>query len=387
MTDSGILNVEISMNQMMSFIETDLLSSGNDFDQQQAIPEDILNKMRGLGFFGLRIPKHFGGVGIAWRDLGDLIKKLAQASASIASLITVHTMVSEVIHRWGTDDQKLSYLPLMASGSQQACFALTEPQGGSDMGSMATIATVKGDKYFLNGTKTWISGAVIGKLFLVFAMVDHQPTAFLISSDDPCVSVNPIYEMFGFRAAMLGQINFNNLAVSRECILGKIGAGISHVANTALDLGRFMIAATSLGIGTAVIKETLEFVAHRKLFGSLLKEHQLMQGKVAKMVSEWTVCNSHLNHVIKLRKEKDPEFIIQTNIAKYQCSNMASNISNEAILILGAAGLRCGSTIARCLRDSKVVQLIEGTNELQEMLIAQYSYCNSSQFEGKFYEV
>lgn len=231
------------------------------------------------------LPEEAGGAGMDLVSFGLLNEELGRGCSSVRSLLTVHSMVCRALFRWGSREQKERWLRPLASGQTVAAFALTEPEAGSDAQAVQTSAAADGDAYLLSGRKKWVSFGQVADLFLVFARCGEGPAAFLVERGAPGLRVEPISGMLGVRASMLAELHLSGCRVPRQNLLGGVGFGLSHVASAALDYGRYSVAWGCVGIAQACLEACLRYTGERRQFGAYLKDHQLIQRMIARMVT------------------------------------------------------------------------------------------------------
>jgi alkylation response protein AidB-like acyl-CoA dehydrogenase len=357
-----------------AFVDREIAPHANQFDQEERIPRELIANMAQEKYLGAVIPQENGGAGMDMITFGVLNEQVGRGCSSARSLLTVHSMVAAAILRWGRPHQKERWLPLLATGQVIGAFALTEPGVGSDAKSIETTAEQRGTAYILNGNKKWITYGQIADLFLIFAQCDGKPVAFLVESDRPGLETRPQRGLLGTRASMVAQVNLNACEVPQENRIGGLGFGFAAVALTALDLGRYSVAAGCVGIGQACLEACLQYTDGRKQFGVLLKEHQLIREMVANMVTQVKAARLLYYRAGYLKDSGDSTSTAETLVAKYFASTMAMGVASDAVQIHGANG--CGSEypVQRYLRDAKVMEIIEGSNQMQQLMISKNAY-------------
>jgi len=356
-----------------AFTDEEIVPYADQYDRDERIPAEMLKKLAEKGYSGATIPEE-NGSGMDMITYGLLCEEIGRGSASLLSLITIQTMVSQAILKWGDDSQKARWLPRMAVGEILCSFALTEPEIGSDAKNVGTSAILSDGSYLLNGRKKWISGGQIADLFLIIAQCDGAPTAFLVERDTPGFFTEPIGDMMGFRSAMLAELRMEDCRVPEENLLGRIGFGFSHVAGTSLDFGRYSIAWGCVGLARACLEASLDYTEKRKQFGVYLKKHQLIQGMIADMITNLKAARMLCIHAGNLKDSGDPSVIMETSVAKYFASRIAMKAAMDAVQIHGANGCSSQYPVQRYMRDAKVMEIIEGSNQIQQTLIAKYGY-------------
>lgn len=358
------------------FAEKEIKPYANEFDRAQRLPPDLIRQLADRKFLGAALPAEWGGAGFDAISYGLLHEEIGKACSSVRSLLTVHHMVAHAILRWGADHQRSDWLPRLANGESIAAFGLSETNVGSDAEHVETAATPAGDHYAVNGVKKWITGGQLAKLFLVFANCDEKPTAFLIERDSPGLTVETIDGLLGVKASMLATVAFNDCHVPKENVLGKPGFGFSHVATSALQEGRYTVAWGSVGIAQACLEACLQYTSERRQFGSLLKEHQLIRRMISDMMSSVKAARLLCIQAGYSKEQSAQSTFVDTMMAKYFAARVAAKAASDAVQIHGANGCSDDYPVARYFRDAKIMEIIEGSNEIQQLKIAEYGYYN-----------
>lgn len=374
---SELTDAQISMRESFkSFVDHEIIPFAEKFDQQQRIPSETVAEIARSGYLGAFLPEAYGGGKMDMTTYGLLCEEIGRGSASLLSLLTVHGMVSLALLRWGSPAQRERWLPGLASGRIMGAFALTEPDIGSDARNVETSAEAEGGSFRIRGEKKWISCGQMADLFLVIARCEGQPTAFLVARDTPLLRIEPVRGLLGFRAAMLADLSLENCEVPSENLVGKVGFGFSHVAGTALDFGRYCIACGSVGLTQACVDASLHYASGRKQGGRYLRDHQLIQEMIAEMIAGCRAARLLCRYAGFLKDIGDPESIMETCIAKYFASRTALKAASDAVQIHGAQG--CGSEypVQRYFRDAKIMEIIEGSSQIQQIMISKYALEN-----------
>lgn len=356
------------------FVNQEIIPHAGRFDKEGSIPDSLVEKMASNRYFGAVIPAQAGGLGLDMITFGLLNEEIGRGCSSVRSLLTVHTMVEQAVSKWGSRRQKDYWVPNLASGRVLAAFALSEPDVGSDAAAVETTATDLGESYVLNGRKRWITGGQIAQLFLVFARCDGKPSAFLVERKAAGLSIRPESGMLGVRASMLAELTFEDCYVPKENLVGRVGFGVSHVAASALDYGRYSVAWGCVGIAQACLEACMHYTSKRKQFGAYLKDHQLIQEMITDMITDVRAARLLCYQAGYLKDMKDPRSLMETSIAKYFASRIAARVATDAVQIHGANGCSDRYPVERFLRDSKVMEIIEGSNQIQQITIAAYGY-------------
>lgn len=357
-----------------AFASEEIAPYADQHDRDEQMPDSILQKFAATGWLGAVVPKEYGGQGMDAITFGLLCEEIGRASASLLSLLTVHGMVCQALLKWGTAEQRAVWLPKLASGATIGAFGLTEPNIGSDANSVQSTAVHAEGSYLITGEKKWISFGQIADLFLIVAQCDGRPTAFLVQRDTPGFATEAIGGLLGFRSAMLARLILKECRIPEENLVGRIGFGFSHVAGTALDHGRYCVAWGCLGLIEACLSASLSYTSARKQFGSPLRGHQLILQMIAEMITNSKAARLLCHHAGQLKEKSDPSTIMETSTAKYFASKAAMKAASDAVQIHGANGCSSEYPVQRCFRDAKIMEIIEGSNQIQQIIIAKNGY-------------
>jgi glutaryl-CoA dehydrogenase (non-decarboxylating) len=338
------------------------------WDREQKVPLEIVEKLRAEGHLGSPHPRHRGGP-LEPVTYGLLTEEIARGCSSVRSLLTVHDMVALGIWRWGSRELKEEFGDAVAQGELLCALALSEPQTGSDAAAVATEAFPDGDEYVLTGRKKWITYGQIADLFLVLARCQGQLAAFVVPAVTAGFSRTAITGIVGTRASLLAELKFEQCRVPKRYLVGRVGFGFSHVVSSVLDLGRYSVAWGSVGIAQACLDACLDYTAERRQFGVALREHQLVQRRITEMIADTRAARLLCYRAGYLREIEDPGATAETMVAKYFASRAAVKAANDAVQLHGANGLTEEYNVARYLRDAKVMEVIEGSTEIQQITI------------------
>jgi glutaryl-CoA dehydrogenase (non-decarboxylating) len=355
-----------------AFTRKEIVPYADCYDREERTPHELTRKLAQQGYLGAVLPTEWGGSGMDMITLGVLHEEIGYGCSSVRSLLTVHSMVSYALLKWGSKELKAKWLPLLASGECLGAFALSEPDVGSDAKSIETTATLQGDQYVLRGRKKWITYGQIADVFLLFAHIDGKISAFLVERDTPGLSIIPITGMLGTRASMLAELHLQDCVIAKGNLIGGRGFGLASVATSALDIGRYSVACGSVGIAQASLDASITFSSTRKQYGVLLKEHQLIQQMLTNMITNVKAARLLCYQAGYLKDCGDPATILETFIAKYFASSTALKAANDAVQIHGALGCSSEHSVQRFLRDAKIMEIIEGSTQIQQINIADY---------------
>jgi hypothetical protein len=373
------LNLELSAGQraardgFRAFVAAEIAPHADRWDREAAIPAGLVDRLREQGFLGSNVAPEHGGIGRDMIAYGLLTEEIGKGCSSVRSLLTVHDMVAHAIQRWGSKAQKERYLPAMARGEVLGALALSEPEAGSDAKSVQTTAVLSGeaagDAWVLDGRKKWTTFGQLAGLFLVLAQADGKPTAFLVERDTPGVTVRPLAGITGTRASMLAEIFFDGCRVPKENLIGRPGFGLSAVISAALEHGRYSVAWGSVGVGQACLDASRAYAAGRKQFGVPIADHQLIRRMLTNMIVEVRAARLLCLRAGWLRDAGGPGASGEIMVAKYYASTMATRAASDAVQIHGANGCSEEYPVGRYLRDSRVLEIIEGSTQIQQITI------------------
>ncbi|MEV6606217.1 acyl-CoA dehydrogenase family protein [Kutzneria sp. NPDC051319] len=357
-----------------SFVDSEIRPNADAWDRAGAIPEELLDRIADAGLWAPFLPVEIGGSGIDMVTLGEIHEEVGRGCSSVRSLLTVHTMLSWALQRFGTDAQIQQWGPALATGRTLGAFCLSEPGAGSDTAAIITTAVPHKGGWLLNGLKKWTTNGQRADLFLVFAKGPASTVALLVPSTAPGVLVNPIDDMLGTRSSMLAEIAFSDVELGPEALLGPSGFASGMVLTGTLDLGRYSVAAGSVGIIQACIDACSAYAAERRVGGTALRDLPLIQAKLSDMVTDVRAARLLLAEAGRLKDRGDAATIMATWIAKYFASTAAARHASEAVQVHGANGCSPEFPVGRFYRDAKVMEIIEGSTEIQRMTIAAEAY-------------
>ncbi len=360
---------------MREFAEREIVPVAAKNDRDCRFDWDVARKIFKEGFLGCPVPEKYGGLGLDYIAYGLMTEEVNRVCSSTRTLFSVQTsLVALTILKWGTEEQKMFYLPRLCNGEFIGCYGLTEPEAGSDAANQQTRAVADGNDYLLSGQKVWISCGSIATHALIFATVDkslgHKGiTCFVVDTKSKGFTARPIKGKLGLRASDTSELFLEEVRVPKENILGQVGEGFA-IAMSALDNGRFSVAAGAVGLTQGCIDECTKYAMQRKTFGKPIGEHQQVQAMIADMVAD---CEA--GRLLYLRaahlKNKGVRNTLETSIAKLFCGEAANRAAHNAVQIFGGYGYSDEYPVERYFRDAKVLNIYEGTREIQRLIIAQ----------------
>lgn len=362
-------------DMVRDFAQTEIAPIAARFDENHEFPLENIKKMGQNGLMGIPIPEEYGGAGADFLSYILAIEEISRADASHGVILAVHTSVGTFpILYFGTEEQKRKYIPKLASGEMIGAFALTEPNAGSDATGIATTAVRKGDHYVLNGTKRFITNGGYSGVYTVMAVTDKSKksagiTAFLVDKATPGFIIGKTERKMGLNASSTTELIFEDAMVPVENVLGKEGEGIK-VALACLDGGRIGIGAQGLGIAQAALDAALGYAKDRKQFGKAIVNFQAIQFMLADMATQVEAARLLVYQAANLRMLGLP-YVKQASMAKMYATDTAMKVTTDAVQIFGGYGYCSEYPVERYMRDAKVTQIYEGTNQIQRIVIAR----------------
>ncbi|HTA97929.1 MAG TPA: acyl-CoA dehydrogenase family protein [Solirubrobacteraceae bacterium] len=336
---------------------------------------ELVRKIAAQGYLGAIVPQEYGGAGLDYLSYGLIVEEIGRGDSAIRTVISVQTsLVCSAILKWATEEQKQTYLPKLCSGEWLGCFGLTEPDTGSDAANQKTRARKTDTGWVINGAKMWISMGNYARVALIFAQTDpelgHKGLAcFLVDTDQPGFQTQTIEHKMGLHASDTASIALEDVEVSDDQMLGQIGEGFK-VAMSALDSGRYSVAAGCVGICQGCVEESVRYAREREQFGRPIASFQLVQAMIADMVLK-TDASRMLVWRAGFLKDKGRPNTLETSVAKLHATEAAVECSNTAIQVHGGAGYVDDHPVERYFRDVRVTTLYEGTSQIQKLIIGR----------------
>jgi alkylation response protein AidB-like acyl-CoA dehydrogenase len=347
-----------------------------EIDEKGEYPHDLRKLFAEHDLFGLPFPVEYGGTGTGTLMLNMAIEEVSKVCASTALMLMVQELGSLPVQLFGTEEQKQRILPRLASGEWTPAFALSEPDAGSDPGGMRTKAVRDGDEWVINGAKNWITNLGIADYYVVFAVTDPEQghsrgiSAFIVEADRPGLEISKLEKKLGIRGSPTGQPVFNDVRVPAENLLGEVNQGFK-VAMSTLDRSRLGVAAQALGIAQGATDYAAAYARERVQFGKPINSFQAIQFKLADMETRTAAARELLYKACAKVDRGDPDVGKYSAMAKLFCSDTAMDVTVEAVQVLGGYGYVKEYPVERFMRDAKITQIYEGTNEIQRLVIAR----------------
>ncbi|MFP3155629.1 acyl-CoA dehydrogenase family protein [Lachnospiraceae bacterium ZAX-1] len=355
-------------------------------DQENLFPDDQVKEMGKFGWFGIPFPKEYGGMGLDNQYYAIAVEELSRIDGGTGVILSAHTSLGTwPIFNFGTEEQKQKYLVPMANGTKIGAFGLTEPNAGSDAGGTETTAELDGDHYILNGEKIFITNAPKADIYVVMAVTTpgigtKGISAFIIEKGWEGFTFGDHYDKMGIRSSSTAQLMFNNVKVPKENLLGHEGEGF-RVAMATLDGGRIGIASQALGIAQGAYEAAVEYAKERVQFGKAIAHQQAISFKIADMATKLYAARLMIYRSAASKDAHEP-YGLESAMAKQYASDVALEITNDALQIFGGTGYLKGMDVERMYRDAKITTIYEGTNEIQRVVIASHIIGKPPKEEG-----
>ena len=373
------LTNELQMLRKMyqEFVENEVKPLAGELDEEERFPTETIPKLAKYGFMGIPYETRYGGQGGNNMAYAMAIEELAKACGTTATIVAAHTsLCCNPIYDWGTEEQKMKYLPDLLAGRKIGAFGLTEPGAGSDASRQQTTAVLEGDHYVLNGSKCFITNASEADVFIVLAMTDpkagnHGISAFIVERGFPGFSVGKHEKKMGIRGSATCDLIFTDCIVPKENLLGKEGKGFK-VAMQTLDGGRVGVAAIALGLAEGAIAEAVKYTKERVQFNKRLSQFQNTQFQLAEMQTKTDAAQMLVYRAAAAKDAHDPDLGLYSSMAKLFASENASDVTRRVVQLFGGYGYTREYPVERMMRDAKITEIYEGTSEVQRMVISSH---------------
>jgi butyryl-CoA dehydrogenase len=356
------------------FTDSEVMPLASKIDHEGLIPKDLVNKLYENGFMGSYVPESYGGAGMDYTSYAIIVEELSRGCASTGVLVSAHTsLCTWPILNFGTEEQKKKYLPMLASGGTIGCFCLSEPNAGSDPGTLTTFAEDKGDHFEVSGVKNFITNGKDAGLAIVLAKTtkttDHKGiTAFIVETNTEGFKVQKLEDKLGIKGSSTAQIWLDKVKIAKTNVLGEVGKGFK-IALATLDGGRIGIAAQALGISIAAFEFAKKYSKERVQFGRPISDLQAIQFMLADMSTKIAASKLLIMHASYLKDNGMP-YSKEAAQAKLFASESCMEITTKAIQVLGGNGYTKEYPVERHFRDAKITEIYEGTSEIQRIVIA-----------------
>jgi len=375
------VNLDLSDEQRLiqetarDFVDNEVVPRARENDRAARFDRELAQRLGDMGYLGAPVAEEYGGRGLDYVSYGLIVEEVGRGDSSARTVVSVQTsLVCGSIERWGSEEQKRQWLPRLCSGEALGCFGLSEPDAGSDPSSMRTRAQFENGRWRINGQKMWISLGNHAELAMIFAQTDpdrrHRGIAcFLVPTSSEGFSSQEIHGKLGLRASDTASIALDQVEVPEEALLGEVGDGFK-IAMTALDSGRYSVAAGCVGICEGCVQASVDYAKQREQFGVPIASFQLVQEMIAEMVVRRDAGRLLVRRAGILKDQGKPN-TTETSVAKLYATESAVECANLAIQVHGGSGYVDDYPVERYLRDARVTTLYEGTSQIQKLIIGR----------------
>jgi methoxymalonate biosynthesis protein len=360
------------LNDEQQFIAEVAGKQAHEWDLAMEIPVDILHKLGAMGILCAEVPVAYGGIGASSRDNGELTAYVGSLCSSLRSIMTSQGIAACTIQRFGDRDQRRRHLADLTSG-QLAAVAFSEPDAGSDLSAMRTRITPCGDSVIVDGQKKWVTGSRYADVLLVLGLQDEGAAFAVVPASAPGVRIEPVTSPLGCRAAGHCDISLDHVRLPASAVLGGGGQSLPLLFTTALSYGRMSIAWGCTGIIRACLSAATEHARNRRQAGKPLAQHQLVASHLAALLVAEQVSTQVCEDASRRWESASPDMVIAAVLAKYVCATEAAKSAARAVQVLASAGAQDGHVVARAYRDAKLMEIIEGSNEICQLILAEHA--------------
>jgi alkylation response protein AidB-like acyl-CoA dehydrogenase len=375
--------IELSEHQRMvaqtvrDFVEREVIPVATDMEHRNEYPHALVETMKALGLFGLNVPDSYGGAEIDYTTFAMVFEELSRGWMGLAGIVGTHSVLCDVLARFGTEDQKQRFLPRLAKGDPRGGICLSEANAGTDLQSITTVARRDGDTYYVTGSKMWVTNGRYAHIFLLLAKTDAdaQPahrgmSAFVIEKGAPGLTVGRDIDKMGYKTVETVDMHFDGFPVPAANLIGGVeGLGFKHVM-TGLEAERLNVAARGLGVARAAFEDAIKYAQQRHTFGKPIAQHQTIQIKLAEMATK-IEASRLLIYSASAKKDRRERCDLEAGMAKLFATETAAEVSLEAMRIMGGNGYSKDFAVERYYRDAPLLVIGGGTNELQRLIIAR----------------
>ncbi|HKP10525.1 MAG TPA: acyl-CoA dehydrogenase family protein [Blastocatellia bacterium] len=368
---------QLMLATVRRFLEREVAPVASEMEHRNEYPTEIVERMKELNLFGANVPEAYGGLELSYTVFAMIFEEISRVWMGLAGILGTHTVLCDVLARFGTDEQKQKYLPVMARGDQRGAICLSEPHAGTDLQAIKTTAERRGDAYAINGSKMWITNARRADVMLVLAKTDPKAepayggiSAFIAEKGGPGLTVSRDIDKLGYKSLETCEVLFEDFRVPGSNLIGgREGEGFRQVM-TGLEAERLNVAARGLGVARAAFEEAIRYAQQRRTFGKPICEHQAIQLKLADMATK-IEASRLLIYAAAEKKDRGERCDLEAGMAKLFATETAQECSLEAMRILGGNGYAKDFPVERYYRDAPLLIIGGGTNELQRLVIAK----------------
>jgi alkylation response protein AidB-like acyl-CoA dehydrogenase len=368
---------ELMVATVRQFVDKEVMPVASALEHRNEYPHALANEMQKMGLFGLNVPEEYGGADVDYTTFAMIFEELSRGWLGLAGIVGTHSVLCDVLIRYGTEEQKRKFLPGLAAGERRGGICLSEPNAGTDLQNISTMAARKEGSYLINGSKMWVTNGRYGNTFLLLARMEPrvEPAhkhmgAFVIEKGAPGLTVSRDIDKLGYKSVETCELHFQDFPVPAENLIGGVeGEGFKQVM-TGLEAERINVAARGLGIARAAFDEAIRYAQRRTTFGKPIAEHQTIQIKLADMATR-IEASRLLIYSAAEKKDRGERCDLEAGMAKLFATETAAEVSFEAMRILGGNGYSKDFPVERYYRDAPLVVIGGGTNELQRLIIAR----------------
>jgi alkylation response protein AidB-like acyl-CoA dehydrogenase len=368
---------QLVVQTIREFVERDVIPVASGMEHRGEYPHALVETMKELGLFGLNIPAEYGGTPVDYTTFAMVFEELSRGWMALAGIVGTHLVLADVLVRYGTEEQKRRCLPRLAKGEPRGGICLSEPNAGTDLQAISTVALRDGGVYRVTGSKMWVTNGRHGNMFLLLAKTDPGATpphrgmsAFVIEKGAPGLTVGRDIEKLGYKTVETTELHFDGFPVPSESLIGGVeGLGFKHVM-TGLEAERINVAARGLGLSRAAFEEAIRYAQQRTTFGKPIAQHQSIQIKLADMATK-IEASRLLIYSAAAKKDRGERCDLEAGMAKLFATDTAAQVTLEAMTVLGGNGYSKDFTVERLYRDAPLLVIGGGTNELQRLIIAK----------------
>ena len=368
---------QLVVQTIREFVERDVMPVASEMEHRGEYPHALVETMKELGLFGLNIPEEYGGTPVGYTTFAVIFEELSRGWMALAGIIGSHLVLADVLVRYGTQEQKQRFLPRLAKGEPRGGICLSEPNAGTDLQSISTVALRDGDHYRVTGSKMWVTNGRYGQIFLLLAKTDPSASpphrgmsAFVIEKGAPGLTVGRDIDKLGYKTVETTELHFDDFPVPADHLIGGVeGVGFKHVM-TGLEAERINVAARGLGLSRAAFDEAIRYAQQRVTFGKPIAQHQTIQIKLADMATK-IEASRLLIYSAAAKKDRGERCDVEAGMAKLFATDTAAEVTLEAMKVMGGNGYSKEFVVERLYRDAPLVVIGGGTNELQRLIIAK----------------
>jgi alkylation response protein AidB-like acyl-CoA dehydrogenase len=368
---------QLILATVRKFLEKEVIPVASELEHRNEYPTEIVERMKEIGLFGANVPEQYGGQDLSYTVFAMIFEEISRVWMGLAGILGTHTVLCDVLARFGTEEQKQHYLPILARGDKRGAICLSEPQAGTDLQAIRTTAERRGDYYYINGSKMWITNARRAEALLILAKTDKNAdppfkgmSAFIAEKGEPGLTVSRDIDKLGYKSLETCELLFEDFRVPVSNLIGgREGDGFRQVM-TGLEAERLNVAARGLGVARASFEEAIRYSQQRRTFGKPICDHQAIQLKLADMATK-IEASRLLIYSAAEKKDRGERCDLEAGMAKLFATETAQECSLEAMRIFGGNGYAKDFPVERYYRDAPLLIIGGGTNELQRLIIAK----------------